>query len=387
MPFCNNMLSGYRFSKQVHGLCPAISRYSAHCQPNVSPLSSARISLAVHRPITSSKPFRSPQDEDSEHFWTVSASDTNFWESYVATRPKYSKSFYNLMYDHHSAHSASRALAHDVGCGAGQVAALLTTNFTHVVASDIVGAHLDVAKARLVSEIDPSRVSFTLSKGEDLALHHPAGSADMIAAAEAVVLMDTAAGLRSFATVLKPGGTLACWFYGRPTFAEAMYRERGQRLLDSIMVASWRKVIQGSGEKRLWGFKRCADQMASWLDYMHFPADTWTDVKRFKWNTRHGTLPFFGEEACGFEVRPASSVSEQETCLVEEEDPNFWRNEWDVQALRKYFEVLFPGFREKIAQGDEEIEGLFEQLARAMEGEGKVRSFTWPCVLVLATRK
>ena len=383
------MAISHRFSKAIYASYPVTSKVLAQChQPNANLLSSARISLTAHRPIvTTSRRFQSSDHEDSEHFWTVPASNTAFWDAYVATRPKYSKVFYNLMYDHHTTHSTSRALAHDVGCGAGQVAAELATNFTHVVASDITDAHLDVAKARLSSKINPSRISYTLSKGEDLALHHPAGSADMIVAAEAVVLMDTGAGLRSFATVLKPGGTLACWFYGRPTFAEAVYRGRGQRLLDAIMVASWRKVIRGSGEKRMWGFKRCADQMASWLDYMQFPADTWTDVKRLKWNTRHGTLPFFGEEACGFAVRPTSNVSQGETTLDREEDADFWRTEWDVQALKRYFEVLFPGFREKIVQGDEEIEELFGKLVRAMDGEGKTRSFTWPCVLVLATRR
>ena len=76
--------------------------------------------------------------------------------------------------------------------------------FTHVVASDITVTHLDVAIACLSSAIDPSRISYTLSKGEDLALHHSARSADMIVSAEAVVLMHTGAGLRSLATVLKP---------------------------------------------------------------------------------------------------------------------------------------------------------------------------------------
>ena len=97
----------------------------------------------------------------------------------------------------------------------------------------------------------------------------------------------------------------------------------------------------------MWGFKRCADQMASWLDYMHFPADTWTDVKRLKRNTRHGALPFFREEACGLAIRPTSIVSQGEENLDSEEDADFWRNECDVQALKRYFEILFPGFREK----------------------------------------
>ena len=327
----------------------------------------------------------SSNDEDSENFWKVAADDSEFWDAYVSTRPSYSQSFYELMYKHHAAHSSSYAVAHDVGCGAGQVAAELASHFSHVVASDNNDSHIAVAKGRLTPDFDVSRVSYTLSKGEDLASHHPPASADMIAAAEAIVLMDADSGLRSFAKLLKPRGTLATWFYGRPTFSEPVYFVKGQPILDKIMMLNWVKVIRGSGPTRVWGFKRCADGMESWLDYVSFPADTWTDVQRLKWNT-HGTLPFFGKEACGFEIEPVSNVAEGEKVVVNE-DPEFWMNRWDAAALKKYFSVLFPGFKEAIGEGDNEIDGLFGELTETMGGEEVVRQFTWPCVLVLATRR
>ena len=278
----------------------------------------------------STKIKKASDDEDSENFWTVEADDTEFWDAYVSTRPNYSPSFYKLMYKHHAEHSRSYAVAHDVGCGAGQVTAELASRFSHVVASDNILHHLAVAKRRLTPLFDSSRVSYTNCTGEDLASHHPAASVDMIAAAEAIVLMDADAGLRSFATLLKSGGTLATWFYGRPTFSEPGYFNECQPILDKIMVRNWTKVIRGSGPKRMWGFKRCADGMESWLDFVRFRQDTWLDVQRLKFNP-HGTLPFFGEEACGFDIEPVSHVAEREKVVVEK-DPEFWMNEWDMAA-------------------------------------------------------
>ena len=326
-----------------------------------------------------------PVFEDSENFWKVSKHDHDFWDAYVATRPNYSKSFYEIIYKHHAAHSTSYSVAHDVGCGAGQVAAELTTRFSHVVASDNNDHHLAVARRRLSSETKASKVSFTNAKAEDLASHHSGSSVDLVAAAEVTVLTDASDALRSFATLLKPGGTLATWFYGRPTFSEPEYFRKCQPILDDIMVLNWAKVIRGSGPARLKGFKRCADGMDNWLDFVRFPTDTWADVKRLKWN-RHGTLPFFGEAACGFKMEPVSNVTEQETVVVKD-DPHFWKNSWDVAALKDYFAVLFPGFKEAVGDGDAAIDALFARLTMAMGGEGAVRDFTWPCVLLLATRR
>ena len=322
--------------------------------------------------------------EDSENFWKVAADDSVFWDAYISTRPNYSKAFYNLMYAHHAAHSDCWDLAHDIGCGGGQVAAELSSRFARVVASDNNDTHLTVAKRRLAS-FPASRMSFTHTKGEDLTAHHPPQSADMIAAAEAMVLMDEHAALKSFATVLKPGGTLAFWFYGRPTFAEPELYPTCQPLLDEIMVRNWAKVIQGSGPARQWGFKRAADGMASWLDYVPFDPSVWKDVQRIKWNP-YATLPFFGREACGFDVEEVSNVAKGEKTTVHE-DPSFWKVEWDATELKKYMSVLFPGFKEAIGDGDPDIDRLFSEVTSRMGPEGTIRQFTWPAVLVLATRK
>lgn len=138
--------------------------------------------------------------------------------------------------------------------------------------------------------------------------------------------MDRDSGLDNFATLLKPGGTLAAWFYGRPTFSDPTLRTDAQPLLDRIMVLNWQKVIAdssaGSSPRRAWGFKRCADAMASWAG---FPAllipRVWSHVRRYKWNYTSSTLPFFGAEACGYPIAPTSHVraGEDEEVVVAED--------------------------------------------------------------------
>lgn len=62
-------------------------------------------------------------------------------------------------------------------------------------------------------------------------------------------------------------------------------------------------------------------------------------------------------------------------------------NMWDLAALDTYFSVLFPGSREAIGEGDEEIDRLFKDLEEIMGGYEVARQSTWPCVLLLATRR
>ncbi|KAI1646448.1 S-adenosyl-L-methionine-dependent methyltransferase [Daldinia loculata] len=324
------------------------------------------------------------QEEDSENFWRVSADDSKFWDDYVSTRPHYSAAFYNEIYNHHAAHSSRWGIAHDVGCGAGQVSAELASRFAHVVASDMNDTHLSVARRRLAVDFG-QRISFTHCMGEHLIEHHPPGSTDLIAAAEAMVLMDERVALENFRRLLRPGGTLAFWFYGRPTFVDPKLRAEAQPLIDDIMVRNWSKVIRGSGARRKAGFQRAAEGMESWLDCIALDPEVWTDVRRIKWNPS-ATLCFFGEEACGFPISTTSSVQPSER-VEEREDPEWWRNDWDIAELKNYFRVLFPGFKEVIGDRDAEIDQLFQQLNDQFGGEGETQQFTWPAVLVTATRR
>lgn len=122
--------------------------------------------------------------------------------------------------------------------------------------------------------------------------------------------------------------------------------------------------------------------MASWLDYVSFPADTWADIQRVKYNT-HDTLPFFRKEACGVDIEPVSNVAEGENVNVHN-DPKFWMNRWDLNRLRYYFKVLFSRFKEANGDGEAEIDHLFGQLGKLMGGQRAVHELTWPCSLLVS---
>ncbi|KAJ5651519.1 uncharacterized protein N7484_005242 [Penicillium longicatenatum] len=356
------------------------------CQPrgklfHIFPLPSGQRTFSARRPCLSSS-----KDEDSTNVWKLTQDDeSQYWHGYLSTRPKYTDDFYQLMYDYHAARSKSSSfsVAHDVGAGPGHVSAKLSERFSHVVVSDNNKNHVDYARSSLLqSDVPASRFSFDIAMGEELGSRHPAASADLVACALMFPLMDTQAALQSFRSLLKPNGTLAIWFYGRAHFSEAEYASTCQPLLNAIIDHHFGGVIKGGGPEHQAGWKRAADGMASWLDYIPFPEAQWGSVERHKWNSSWTTLPFFGQPACDFPVEPKSSVTENELVL-KKEDRELWRKDWDVSELRKFVEYIFP-FQ---SMDEESVKPLWEQLAANMGGSHVKRAFSWPLLLIMASKK
>jgi len=327
-------------------------------------------------------------EEDSANFWKVAASsEDEYWKSYEATRPDYGDSgFFDIMYSYHASKGPSTAfnIAHDVGCGSGVGAANMATRFAHVVASDNNPTSLDAAGRFLATALPQSKFSYSLCTGEDLSKHHAPQSADFIGAAECVPLMDAEVALDGFAKVLKPGGTLAIWFYARPHFSEPEFADACQPIFDRIMDCTFSKVINGYGPERTASWKRTASAIASWLDYLDFSTGPWEKVQRWKWNSKSAELGFFTPNACDFEVEPVSKVTDAEE-RIEKEDPQMWGRSWDIDGVKKFVNFSFPNVADKI-RGNAEIEELFVELEKAMGEQGATRSYTWPIALVLATK-
>jgi len=326
------------------------------------------------------------QQKDTTNLFRVSDYNEAYWDAYLAARPKYTPSFYSLIYAYHDAHSASRAIAHDIGTGPGQVASQLATHFARVIASDNNSTHLAVAAQRLATLHASQRVAFVESSAETVHAAYAPGSAGLVAAAECLPLLDARAAVSSFARLLRPGGTLAVWFYGRPAFAEPSFAPRCQPLLDEILDGSFAKVIRGGGPAHRLGWKRATDCMASWLDNVALPVEEWRDVERRKWNPQL-SMPFYGPAACDFEMERTSTVREEER-VWEERDPGFWAERWRVDEVKRFVAVNLPRFEEeKGRKEDEVIEKKYQELEAAMGGKEAERVITWPVVLILATRK
>lgn len=195
--------------------------------------------------------------------------------------------------------------------------------------------------------------------------------------------MDATSAIDAFARLLKPNGTLAVWFYGRPFFAEPEYAGKCQPLLASILDLSFSKIIKKTGPQAKAGWKRGTDRMASFLDDIELKSDVWQDVQRRKWNANH-PMPFYGPEACDFAVEPSSAVAVGDT-VVEKQDAGFWEKRWDLAGVRRFVMANLPGFDQ--AERAEGVEAKYEELGQAMGGEGAVRKISWPVVLILASRR
>lgn len=321
--------------------------------------------------------------EDTSNFFKRADYKKDYWDNYLAARPHYDQPFYQSIYDYHKSHNGLTQTAHDVGTGPGQVAAELASHFSRVVASDINTTHLAVAEHRLGSLISSQKVSLVQCSAEEIATCHPACSTDLIVAAECLPLIDASRAIHAFSAILKPNGTLAIWFYGRPVFVEPEYTSKCQPLLESILDLTFSKVIKGGGSQEKAAWKRATDRMASFLDDVELSSDTWRDVERRKWNAKHA-MPFYGPEACDFDITLSSAIGAEEQ-VVAKQEAGFWERQWNVAGVKRFVLANMPTFDQD--QQDKRVEKQYQELEQVMGGATAIRRITWPVVLILASKK
>lgn len=340
------------------------------------------------------------REDNTANFFHNSQYDKAYWDQYLAARPKYDTcGFYDNIFRYHDAHSAAYDTAHDIGTGPGQVATVLATRFRHVVASDPNEAHIGICRRRNASLAETTdgdgcaggddgspRLTFLVAPGESVAASVPRASADAVFVGEALALMDPVAAFAGFRNMLRAGGTLAVWFYGRPAFADGPERERCQELYGRIATRRFGAFIKGGGggPEKTAGWKRATDMLASWFDNVVFPTEDWKDVERHKWNTG-GKMCFYDDEACDFAVEASSAISKDEK-VVESTDETLWAESWNVAEVRRFIEVNLPSFRGEKDE-DSEVEAWYDELEAAMGGKDTRRKIVWPVVLLLATRR
>ncbi|KAM7216515.1 S-adenosyl-L-methionine-dependent methyltransferase [Rhypophila decipiens] len=328
---------------------------------------------------------------NNRNFWRLADYDENYWTNYLAARPKYNASnFYNILYEYHDAHSGDYGVAHDVGTGPGQAAAVLASRFRHVVASDTNEAHLVAARHHSGSNANNNNIEFLLVPGEDVATKVRPASSDAVYCAEAIPLMDKDKAIDGFAKILKPGGTLGVWFYGRPFFVDGGVDENNSKECNAayakVFNTKAEKMLAGSSPEFRAGWKHGTDSIASRLDDVAFPPEVWKDVERRKWNS-HKVMEFNDEEAMvGLKIEKRSKVDHEREKVVELRDDGFWAERWDVGQVCDFIAALLPtnhAERDK----DPEIQELIQGLEDAMGGKGAKRAIGWPVVLLLATRR
>jgi SAM-dependent methyltransferase len=129
-----------------------------------------------------------------DHFSTRSA-------DYAAYRPTYPAA----LVDYLARISPETGVALDVGCGSGQLSALLASRFDEVIATDASAKQIEAAERH-------RRVDYRVAPAEASGLG--AGSVDLITAAQAAHWFDLPAFYAEARRVARPGAVLALITYG-----------------------------------------------------------------------------------------------------------------------------------------------------------------------------
>lgn len=318
-----------------------------------------------------------------------SGSDLNFWRSYVAARPCPTEDFFQQIQQYHLSHGSSQAtaIAHDVGTGPGNIAARLAAYFDKVVGSDLNESALVAARA-LIPPTCQGRLSFLSSSAEELANKTPVnagghGTTDLITVSECVPLLDLNKALGAFQTALRPGGTLAIYFYGPAVFAEGDSLNECNAAYDRAATGVCKVNQPMKGTPGFPFHNRAAEALISYLDNIALPEKDWESVERVKWNC---DFPLIFNSKAGFDFdfeyidrRGENDVTKEIT------NRNFWAAEWSIGDIRAYLDSVYPNWAAKAsAKQLAEVEEALEQLRDAMGSEK--RKVTFPTVLILATK-
>ena len=130
-----------------------------------------------------------------DHFSDASA-------QYAEFRPSYPDGLFSWL----SGLCAGHDLAWDCATGSGQAAAGLARHFRQVIATDASAGQIAHASG-------PDNVQFRVATAEASGLEN--GSVDLITVAQAAHWFDLTAFYTEARRVLKPGGMIALWGYGR----------------------------------------------------------------------------------------------------------------------------------------------------------------------------
>ncbi|GKZ38667.1 hypothetical protein AbraIFM66950_011036 [Aspergillus brasiliensis] len=308
-------------------------------------------------------------------------SDVSFWKSYIASRPNPPEPFFRLINEYHTDRSDGRMeVAHDVGTGPGNIAARLASYYDQVVGSDVDEQAL-AAAPKLISPDLLERMTFVQSPAEKLVTAGlPTGlqQTDLVVVSECMPLLDAPRALEAFHALLRPGGTLAIYFYGRPIFPDPVCDEIYDRM--ATRICQFLLPFKGTPGEPF--HRRGAEGLVSFLDNIALPAGDWQNVERYKWNCDYPLL-FNSPEGFDFEFHPVDRRAPGEVThdIVNRE---FWVHEWDADDVKAYLDSVYPHYRHQVGESYAEIEAMREELRAAMGGKQKV---TFSVVLVLGTKK
>ncbi|KAI7977445.1 hypothetical protein EIK77_007067 [Talaromyces pinophilus] len=334
---------------------------------------------------------KSAQEAETPFLTGALTTETGFWADYIASRPSPSEDFFRVIHEYHTSHgNPTTAIAHDVGTGPGNIAERLLKYYEHVVGSDVNERALAAAPLLIPAE-KIQRLTFVKSPAEGLATDGVVpdsvgrGKTDLIIVSECIPLLDAPKALEAFHTLLRPGGTVAIYFYGRPIFTDADDSGKLNAIYDRIATRICQFLLPFKDSLGFPIHQRAAETLVSYLDNIAFPAAEWSDVVRYKWNYDVPLL-FNSKEGYDFDFAPVDRRQGGEI-TKEITDRTWWQDEWDVDRVKEYLSSVYPNYQQRAGDRYREIEEGLEQLRQALGGGKSSRKVTFPVALVLATKK
>lgn len=138
--------------------------------------------------------------------------ETLEWDQYHQFRPSYPKELFEIIFNYHNRNGNEWSLAADFGSGPGTIVPNLLERFQTVHGSDLNERQIKLGKSALQEKFGEDRVSMHVGAAGNCDWIKD-GSADIFTSAEAVQWFDSNLWVEEASKKLKPGGTLAFWYY------------------------------------------------------------------------------------------------------------------------------------------------------------------------------
>ncbi|KAL2145157.1 hypothetical protein VTI28DRAFT_7793 [Corynascus sepedonium] len=199
-------------------------------------------------------------------------------------------------------------------------------------------------------------------------------------------LLDAPRALAAFGRLLRPGGTLAISFYGRPIFAGVGTPDDTTRLnalYENVATRICSVFGQFAGTPAFPIRRRAVETFASRLNNVAVPGDEWEHVVRYQWNS--DVQLFFNSKAVyDFDVDPVDRRQDVEV-TKEITDRTWWQDKWDTDRIEAFLASVYPGYVERAGSKFAEINQILQQIRQLLEEKKATLSFS--AVLILATKK
>lgn len=211
--------------------------------------------------------------------------------NYAKFRPTYPRELAKYIGELASGHD----LIIDVGCGSGQLTALLPEYFSHVVGQDPSAEQIE-------SALPAPGVTYCVASAEKISSDD--GVADVVTAAQAAHWFDLDSFYGEVRRVAKPGGLLVLISYGTPSLNEEQLNSRFQAFYQDEIGPYWppkRKLVDDGYRSIEFPFEEVVQRPMAIVKEMSFDEflgyiSTWSAVKAATEAGREDILHTFDED-------------------------------------------------------------------------------------------